>query len=242
MGHRIDAVVAALLHDAAAVVGAPSCRAGCDACCRHSAPVTSGEGVALWQLLTLPPRSGGEPPLGRVLASAADAAPASCPLLVDGLCIGYAARPVSCRTQWVWHAAAHCDATDPAAGRACTPSELLELRYLAYLDDLIAEADAGRVPFAGEVGVVLRVLDAHGEDYRAGADLRRGERLDAPDRWRLRFAPGDGPGDMAERLRARRLAEADRFAREARPMGMPRLRAARSRADLAPLDATGPGL
>ncbi len=71
-----------------------ACREGCDECCRHITlfPV---EAVALASAL------GGLPPaeVSRIRERAASAVNAEpCPLLEEGRCLLYAARPVICRT------------------------------------------------------------------------------------------------------------------------------------------------
>lgn len=70
-----------------------ACRAGCDSCCRHLTlfPV---EAYALAAALRLLPE--GEQAMIRARAQAAT--PAACPLLVDGVCRLYDARPLICRT------------------------------------------------------------------------------------------------------------------------------------------------
>ena len=70
-----------------------TCRAGCDACCRHLS-IFSVEAAALRQALAeLPP---GE--RESVRSFAAGAQENRCPLLHDGLCLLYRARPIICRT------------------------------------------------------------------------------------------------------------------------------------------------
>ena len=71
-----------------------ACRAGCDGCCRHLT-LSLVEGVALAVAFKeLPPAQVGY--LRERAAKAADDSP--CPLLMDGLCALYAARPLICRT------------------------------------------------------------------------------------------------------------------------------------------------
>ncbi len=71
-----------------------SCRKGCDECCRHLSlfPV---EAVALNLALKATP----EPERSRILDLAGKATvDGPCPLLDQGICLLYAARPVICRT------------------------------------------------------------------------------------------------------------------------------------------------
>lgn len=71
-----------------------SCRPGCDACCRHLS-VFAVEAAAL--TLALSQLSGEEAAVIR--QAARDASPQSpCPLLHQGLCLLYQARPIICRT------------------------------------------------------------------------------------------------------------------------------------------------
>ena len=71
-----------------------ACRAGCDGCCRHIS-LFWVEAAALAQAL-------GELPAGeaaRIRSRAAGVSPDSpCPLLENGRCLLYAARPIICRT------------------------------------------------------------------------------------------------------------------------------------------------
>lgn len=70
-----------------------ACRPGCDSCCRHLAlfPV---EAYALVAALSVCPPSDQT----AIRARAKTATPAACPLLVDGRCQLYTARPLICRT------------------------------------------------------------------------------------------------------------------------------------------------
>jgi len=71
-----------------------SCRAGCDACCRHLS-VFAVEAAGLREALGRLP---GED-AAQVRRRAEQAEPQGpCPLLHDGLCLLYRARPVICRT------------------------------------------------------------------------------------------------------------------------------------------------
>jgi len=71
-----------------------ACRRGCDACCRHLS-LFWVEGVALAQALVDLPEPVAEEIRERARRSAADG---PCPLLADGDCLLYAARPIICRT------------------------------------------------------------------------------------------------------------------------------------------------
>jgi Fe-S-cluster containining protein len=71
-----------------------ACRRGCDACCRHLS-LFWVEGVALAQALDALPETAAERIRERGRRAAADG---PCPLLEDGVCLLYAARPIICRT------------------------------------------------------------------------------------------------------------------------------------------------
>lgn len=71
-----------------------SCRAGCDACCRHLS-IFAVEAAALRQALTRLDLAAAE----LITEKAADTdADGPCPLLQEGLCLLYEARPIICRT------------------------------------------------------------------------------------------------------------------------------------------------
>ena len=71
-----------------------SCRPGCDACCRHLS-VCAVEAAALRQALRELP----EAEAALIRQKALQSAPESpCPLLHEGLCLLYRARPIICRT------------------------------------------------------------------------------------------------------------------------------------------------
>lgn len=71
-----------------------SCRRGCDACCRHLS-VFAVEAAAIREALSALPEAEAELIRGKAELAAADA---PCPLLEDGLCLLYEARPIICRT------------------------------------------------------------------------------------------------------------------------------------------------
>jgi uncharacterized protein len=71
-----------------------SCRPGCDACCRHLS-IFAVEAAALKQALCALP----DPDADFIRRKAELAGPeAPCPLLHNGLCLLYRARPIICRT------------------------------------------------------------------------------------------------------------------------------------------------
>jgi uncharacterized protein len=74
--------------------GEITCHPGCDACCRHLS-VFAVEGAALAEALRALP----EPEAAVIRETAVSAtAEGSCPLLKNGLCLLYRARPIICRT------------------------------------------------------------------------------------------------------------------------------------------------
>jgi uncharacterized protein len=71
-----------------------SCRPGCDSCCRHLG-IFAVEAAALGEALA----STAEPLAAQIRHQAEQSGPqAPCPLLHDGLCLLYEARPIICRT------------------------------------------------------------------------------------------------------------------------------------------------
>lgn len=71
-----------------------ACRAGCDGCCRHLS-LFRVEGVALAAALHELPAGEAARIRGRARGASPDG---PCPLLEDGLCLLYRARPIICRT------------------------------------------------------------------------------------------------------------------------------------------------
>ncbi|MBI1757597.1 MAG: hypothetical protein HYR64_10890 [Fimbriimonas ginsengisoli] len=84
--------------------GSPACKAGCDACCHRVVPVTLLEAFRIAARIR---ESDHAPLAGRIKIYRKETAPfrpgrehearAACPLLVDGLCSAYDARPLFCR-------------------------------------------------------------------------------------------------------------------------------------------------
>jgi Fe-S-cluster containining protein len=71
-----------------------SCRAGCDACCRHLS-IFAVEAAALRQALCALPEADAAFIRQKAQQSRSED---PCPLLHDGLCLLYQARPIICRT------------------------------------------------------------------------------------------------------------------------------------------------
>ena len=70
-----------------------SCSPGCDACCRHLS-IFAVEAAALREAL----HGLSEPEAALIRQKAKAAGAEACPLLHDGLCLLYEARPIICRT------------------------------------------------------------------------------------------------------------------------------------------------
>jgi uncharacterized protein len=88
---KVDSLCASI---GEALNGHITCQAGCDSCCRHLTlfPV---EAYALAEALHHLPRKDVE----QILNKAGSALPGDpCPLLEQGVCLLYAARPIICRT------------------------------------------------------------------------------------------------------------------------------------------------
>jgi Fe-S-cluster containining protein len=87
---RIDIFAARITNEFAPVV---ACRAGCDSCCRHLtiSPVEAYAMAAALQTVH-------DEEQEDIRARARAASPDACPLLTNGRCLLYAARPLICRT------------------------------------------------------------------------------------------------------------------------------------------------
>jgi Fe-S-cluster containining protein len=70
-----------------------ACRKGCDDCCRHISIFPVEAHALAMALRDLPPEEG-----ERIRKLARKASPHACPLLENGLCLLYLARPIICRT------------------------------------------------------------------------------------------------------------------------------------------------
>jgi uncharacterized protein len=71
-----------------------SCHPGCDACCRHLS-IFAVEAFALKEAISTLPEPEAELIRAKAAATGSDS---PCPLLHDGLCLLYQARPIICRT------------------------------------------------------------------------------------------------------------------------------------------------
>ncbi len=100
-----------------------ACRAGCAHCCHHPVGLTAAEAVQLHAAIVLQPPHWRDVLERRIVAAAAatrdlpwlQLAGQPCPLLVDGQCAAYAARPLACRA---WGSANADACAGNAAGTA----------------------------------------------------------------------------------------------------------------------------
>jgi Fe-S-cluster containining protein len=145
-----------------------------------------------------------------------------CVFLDKGKCGVYEARPDGCRAAHVWHESWYC-------GRAeydqCVPAELNEARVAEAFRLTLAEMDAGRKPYWGQILPAVWLMLERGEAYLAGEDLAPGldpawtscELIEFPSR------------EQALREQAEHAAM---FRDEPYPLGSPRASECRSREDL----------
>jgi hypothetical protein len=168
--HPPGAAAAAAVHAAvdvmtAATRAAPrACAAGCAHCCHFPVGITLAEAHRLATAL-----AGNAAAIARVVAAAHDTAamPWSalvgrpCPLLVAGVCVAYAARPVPCRSL------ASADATACAAAladaTAAVPRD--EVAYWRGLGAAATLAAAG--PGSRELRSALAAVLTHPDDATA---------------------------------------------------------------------------
>lgn len=158
------AAATAALHAAAAPLlaarpDAPrACADGCDACCRFPVGVRLGEAMLLAAAIAAVP-----PLAAAVRADAATTAGAPwpalvgrpCPLLVDGRCAVYAARPLPCRALASADATACADALSPARTVAVPRDEAAWWRGLGLAAALDADRDIGPRELRSALAAVL---------------------------------------------------------------------------------------
>ena len=179
----LDVRIEELLGAWAPAVGRPTCGPGCDRCCRRmSVLMTSAEAVRLVRAL----RARRDSPeckarihakvveLRRALPASPDEAMnalldlGSCVFLEDRRCSLYEARPDGCRAALVWHEAWYCGRPEYDH---CVPAELHEVRVAEAFRLTLAEMDAGRRPFWGQILPAVWLMLERQEAYLAGADL-----------------------------------------------------------------------
>jgi hypothetical protein len=155
-----------------------ACRKGCDSCCRHLS-LFLVEGVALARFL-----AGQDPLLLEKIRERARNAPADgpCPLLEDGACLLYAARPMICRTHGLplifsegeGRRIDFCPqnfqgiASLPAS--AVVDLDLLNATLATINELFVAEAFQGTPPARERVSIAEALL-LHGGEKRSGSLL-----------------------------------------------------------------------
>ncbi len=154
----------------------------------------------------------------------------------DGLCAVYPVRPDACRACLVWHPPEFCGRED---FDMATPSELNERRVDVVYGCMLAEIDAGRRPFWGQLAPMVWALRAHRRAYLDGVDLshvieerwQQSELIEFPRR-------GGALADIRAYLESERESLRGIFEQEPSPMGFPRASEAPNRDYLAafPLD------
>lgn len=147
--------------------GDRACRAGCDACCHFPVGVTWPEAMRLSAYVAASPAL-----TNRVLAAARASRPLAwaalagspCPLLADGECGAYAARPLPCRAM----ASADADACAAAVhGHANVPID--EIAFARGLGAAAALASDGAPMGTRELRAALAALLTHPPAARAAA-------------------------------------------------------------------------
>jgi Fe-S-cluster containining protein len=138
------------------------CTRGCAACCRYLVPLSGPEALRLDEELSNMPAprrnavrrafaraaqrvgSAGPPPAADGLKAVAAwyaEMDLDCPLLQDGLCSIYPARPIVCREFLVTSPAELCSRRDPEAGDIATP----HVSVAEALAELAARLEAGPI-------------------------------------------------------------------------------------------------
>jgi hypothetical protein len=153
----------------------------------------------------------------------------SCAFLDGHLCGVYPARPDACRSFHVWHSADKCGQPNI---EMCPPAELAQLRIEQFYHTLLAEAEAGRLPFWGHLLVLVGLMDQHREAYLEGADLSQEVAPIWAQTGLIHFIKPDETQDILSFLKSEQADYAKLFAEEPWPMGLPRVANARSKDDL----------
>ena len=157
-------------------------------------------------------------------------------LTAEGRCGVYKVRPDTCRACHVWHPAEYCGREDYDM---CTPAELNALRVEAIHARMLAEIEAGRRPFWGQLAPMVWALNKHRGAYLKGADLSRVIAEQWQDAELIEFpCPGGTRAEIRSVLESEREALRLIFDEEPAPMGYPRAAEAPDRDYLAafPLD------
>ncbi len=227
-----DVAIENLLGEWEPRIGRPTCGPGCAHCCeRMTVTVSSAEALGIVEL-TESRRPG---LLDAISGSLATLAPPRSPdAAIDALldlgscafldaerrCTVYEERPDACRACYVWHPAEQCGRRE---FDMCTPAELNALRVDVIHSRMLAELDAGRRPFWGQIAPMVDVLARHRRAYRDGMDLHdavdpawlESELIEFPQ-------PGGSAADIRGFLEAERATLRRIFEEESSPMGYPR--------------------
>ena len=224
-----DVAIEELLNQWEPRIGRPTCGPGCSNCCdRTTIFLSSAETLRIVDYQQ-PDRA--QAALLQTL-DLSDAASARNSLIDLGPCLFlteskhcglYDARPDACRACHVWHAADYCGRDDYDM---CTPSELNALRVDRIHELMLAEFDAGRRPFWGQLLPMTAILSQHRDRYLQGEDLS--ELVDPA--W-LTTELIEFP--LRSYLESERRRLAHDFAADENPMGHPRAANAPERAFLA---------
>jgi hypothetical protein len=91
-----------------------------------------------------------------------------CVFLENRRCGVYGARPDGCRAALVWHEAWYCGRPEYDQ---CVPAELNEIRVAEAFRLMLAEIDAGRRPYWGQILPAVWLMLERESAYLAGDDL-----------------------------------------------------------------------
>jgi Fe-S-cluster containining protein len=94
-----------------------------------------------------------------------------CVFLENRRCGVYEDRPDGCRAALVWHEAWYCGRPEYDQ---CVPAELNQVRVAEAFRLMLAELDAGRRPYWGQILPAVWLMLERESGYRAGEDLSLG--------------------------------------------------------------------
>ena len=237
MSDRIDVAIGRLLDDWRPRIGDPTCRAGCANCCKRTTILISsaealeiidkgGEAVERARPRIIERVNG---IMAAPLSSPQDGIDAlidqgPCAFLEDNRCSIYDVRPDACRACLVWHHEWYCGHLEYDM---VTPVELMELRIREIHHKMLAEFDAGRWPFMGQLAPTVGFMGRYRDGYVAGESLT-GE---ATDQWHdLELLMFPSRETLEEDLAGLEAS----FREQPHPLAMPSGAEARRRDDLAP--------
>lgn len=153
-----------------------------------------------------------------------------CVFLDESMCGVYASRPDTCRSFYVWHEATNCGQKE---FDMCSPAELRRLRTYHFYDVLLAETAAGRIPFWGQLLVMIGIMNKHRNSYLSGINLQ--QQVDPI--WRqtglVHFVKSVGsPQEIMIELKTEQADFELMFAEEPWPFGQPKASEVQNRSDL----------